>query len=74
MKILILLSFVPVTMTVIILLLTRGRRIAPYALLALGATAMAAAYVYKPNDLMLLYIGAIPASIGLVWTMLHHSE
>jgi cadmium resistance protein CadD (predicted permease) len=74
MKLLILLTFVPVTMTVIIFLITRGRGMAPYALLALGSTAMALAYAYKPNDLMLLYIGAIPASVGLVWTMLHHSE
>ncbi|MGJ0509314.1 MAG: hypothetical protein ACR652_19760 [Methylocystis sp.] len=74
MKILILLAFVPVTLTAIILLVTRGRAFAPYVLLGLGAAAMAAAYAYKPNDLMLLYIGAIPASVGLVWTLLHHSE
>jgi hypothetical protein len=74
MKILLLLAFVPVALTGIILLVTRGRKFAPLALLLLGVAAMAAVYVYKPKDLMLLYIGAIPASVGLVWVLLQESD
>jgi hypothetical protein len=74
MKILMLLAFVPVALTGLILLITRGRTIAPYALLILGAAAMAATYAYKPKDLMLLYIGAIPAAVGLVWALLNESD
>jgi cadmium resistance protein CadD (predicted permease) len=74
MKILMLLAFVPVALTAIILLVTRGRQVAPYVLLVLGAAAMALVYAYKPKDMMLLYIGAIPASVGLVWALLKESD
>jgi hypothetical protein len=74
MKILMLLAFVPIALTGIILLITRGRAVAPYALLILGAGAMALVYFYKPKDLMLLYIGAIPASVGLVWALLKEND